>query len=131
LDLVKDRSIIEPAYNDAAGVTAAFNKNVLTRLNRELGASFDPDCFDHAAPYIEAEHRIEMRLVSRRSQVVPIEALRKSYSFKAGEYIHTENSHKYTLDSFERLANDAGLATDSYWLDSKKWFAELLLHPIT
>lgn len=131
LDLAKDRSIVEPAYNDSEGVTETFNKNVLKRINLELGGQFELDCFEHRAPYIEEEMRIEMRLVSRRNQVVSIGALNKSFAFRAGEFIHTENSHKYKLEQFETLAQQSGLAVCGAWYDSRHWFAELLLKPIS
>ncbi|HZO88157.1 MAG TPA: L-histidine N(alpha)-methyltransferase [Chthonomonadaceae bacterium] len=127
VDLLKSRRLLEAAYNDAEGVTAQFNKNLLARINQELGASFDLDAFDHAAPFIEARARIEMRLVSRRPQTVPIAALQRSYLFEEGEAIHTENSHKYSLHSFAALCHLAGLEVQTRWLDEREWFAVLLL----
>lgn len=131
VDLLKDRSIIKAAYNDAEGVTALFNKNLLSRINSELEGEFDLNAFDHYAPFVEAESRIEMRLVSRREQSVRIGALNREFKFAKGEYIHTENSHKYSLERFRALSRDAGLEVQSRWLDEKEWFAELLLSPAT
>jgi L-histidine N-alpha-methyltransferase len=130
VDLLKDRSIIKAAYNDSEGVTALFNKNLLSRINSELDGEFDLDTFDHYAPFVEGEARIEMRLVSRREQSVRIGALNREFKFKKGESIHTENSHKYSLESFGALSRAAGLAVQARWLDEKQWFAEILLSPV-
>ncbi|HLV81672.1 MAG TPA: L-histidine N(alpha)-methyltransferase [Chthonomonadaceae bacterium] len=129
IDLMKDIQIIEAAYNDSLGVTAAFNKNLLARINREMGADFDLDQFEHQAPFIEREARIEMRLVSRRRQAVCLPAEDLLLHFEAGEYIHTENSHKYTLDGFAALCATAGLEFQQTWRDARAWFAEVLLRP--
>ena len=131
VDLVKDRAVLRAAYNDASGVTAQFNKNLLTHINRELTADFDLDQFTHDAPFVEDGSRIEMRLVSRRDQTVTIEYLDMTFDIAAGEIIHTENSHKYTLDSVSRLCGPAGLELQSCWTDDREWFAELLLTPKT
>jgi len=112
-DLQKPFDILLPAYNDAEGVTAAFNLNILARINRELGAGFDLSQFQHEAIYNEAENRIEMHLRSLIRQRVPIAG--RSIAFKAGETIHTENSYKYTVAGFQRLAGEAG------WTPSKSW----------
>ena len=130
IDLIKERSILTAAYNDHAGVTDAFNKNLLVRINNELGGKFDLDAFVHEAPYIEAESRIEMHLVSHHKQSIPIAYLEQSFAFTAGERIHTENSHKYTLGSFGELCAPACLKTEAYWTDERNWFAVLLLKPI-
>lgn len=106
VDLVKDRRILETAYNDAAGITAEFNMNVLTRANRELGADVDSTAFEHRAFYNAERSRIEMHLVSRVAQSVRV--LGRSFAFAAGESIHTENSYKYTPDTFAALAREAG-----------------------
>ena len=119
------------AYNDASGVTAQFNKNLLSRINRELTADFDPEQFTHDAPFVEDQSRIEMRLVSRCEQTVSIGYLEMAFDFAAGEIIHTENSHKYTLDSIARLCAPAGLELQSCWTDDREWFAALLLQPVT
>lgn len=123
MDLIKDPAIIEPAYNDAAGVTAAFNKNILKRINQELGANFDLDAFEHEAPFVPEHSRIEMRLVSQKEQDVHISALDQTYHFKRGEYIHTENSHKFA----ELPLEGTGLKAVRSWTDSNKWFALTLL----
>ncbi len=130
IDLIKERSILTAAYNDSTGVTAAFNKNLLVRINNELGGKFALDAFEHEAPYVESESRIEMHLVSCRKQSVPIAYLEQSFNFQKDERIHTENSHKYTLDSFSELCTPACLKTEAYWMDERNWFAVLLLKPI-
>lgn len=126
-DLVKDHDILFAAYNDAAGVTAAFNKNLLARINRDLGADFDLDQFAHYAPFVEEPARIDVRLVSRCSQSVYIEALEQTAEFEEGEYIHTENSHKYTPESFATLCDAAGLVIQEEWFDERTWFEMALL----
>lgn len=130
VDLVKERSVLEAAYNDAAGVTAEFNKNLLRRINVELEANFDLDGFRHHAPFVEHEARIEMHLVSERHQTVTSRFLELSFSFDEGETIHTENSHKYTRDSLERLSRPAGLHVGDSWTDDRHWFSLMLLEPI-
>lgn len=129
VDLEKSREVLHLAYNDPAGITAEFNRNLLRRINRELGGEFDPGRFEHIAPYDEGEHRIEMRLVSLGRQTVRVNALDASYEFEDGEFIVTEWSHKYTRGAFERIAREAGLRIDREWTDSKNWFAEFLLAP--
>ncbi len=128
-DLVKASRILEAAYNDAAGVTAAFNKNLLTRINRELGATFSISEFDHCAPFIQEHSRIEMRLVSKCLQRVYINNLQREFTFEQGEYIHTEDSHKYTYQSFAEICGAAGLEIQNQWLDKHKWFAVALFKP--
>ena len=125
-DLLKDRSVIEAAYNDAAGVTAAFNKNLLARINRELGGTFTLDDFEHAAPFVEERARIEMRLISRLRQTVYISAPDGAFHFEPDEYIHTENSHKYTIGSFSQISRAAGLEMQEQWMDERAWFAVAL-----
>jgi dimethylhistidine N-methyltransferase len=112
VDLVKDASILNAAYDDAAGVTAQFNLNLLTRINRELSADFDVDAFSHRAFYNSERRRIEMHLVSGRRQTVNIAG--HVIEFAAGETIHTENSYKYTIESFGLLAQSAAW-TDGYF----------------
>ena len=129
VDLLKDRAIIEAAYNDAAGITAKFNKNLFVRINAELDADFDLDAFDHVAPFLEEHDRIEMRLVSRKQQSVRIGALNKTYHFAAGEYIHTENSHKHCPNQFRLLCRAAELEIQEQWRDARDWFSVLLLRP--
>jgi L-histidine Nalpha-methyltransferase len=126
-DRVKPARLLEAAYDDAAGVTAAFNKNLLARINRELGGRFDLEAFAHHAPFIEAAQRVEMRLVSTRAQSVRIAALDREYGFRAGEAIHTEDCHKYTPGAFGRLASAAGLAIAESWTDARGWFTLALL----
>lgn len=122
-DLVKDHQVFFDAYNDKAGVTAAFNKNLLVRINRELGGDFDFDLFDHYAPFVEEDSRIEMRLISRCDQLVYVAGLEEVFNFEPGEYIHTENSYKYTLEGFGSLCETAGMEMQDYWLDKRGWFA--------
>ena len=122
-DLVKDRQVLFDAYNDKAGVTAEFNKNLLVRINRELGADFDLGLFDHHAPFVEEHSRIEMRLISRCDQGVYVERLGQRFDFEEGEYIHTENSYKYTLEGFGSLCEAAGLKMGECYLDERGWFA--------
>lgn len=121
VDLVKDRSVLEAAYDDAAGVTAAFNLNLLHRINRELDGEIDPDAFVHRAFFNEAASRIEMHLVSRRAQSVRVAG--RGFAFAEGESIHTENSYKYTLDGFRALAARAGWASVEAWTDRDGLFS--------
>lgn len=126
-DLKKDPAVIEPAYNDAQGVTAQFNLNVLSRINQELCGNFNLSAFEHQAPWIEEFSRIEMRLVSTGEQDVEVECLDRTFHFKKGEYIHTENSHKWSAEAFGSMIDEAGLAVEERWTDSKEWFALSLL----
>jgi dimethylhistidine N-methyltransferase len=121
VDLVKDPAVLHRAYNDAAGVTAAFNKNLLVRANRELGCDFDLAAFDHYAFYDPREQRIEMHLLSRRRQVVAVCGER--FVFDEGQTLHTENSCKYTLDGFRRLARAAGFEPQAVWTDDARLFS--------
>ena len=120
-DLVKDPATLHAAYNDAEGVTAAFNLNLLARANRELGADFDLDQFAHYAFYNIAERRIEMHLVSRREQQVHLAGQR--FSFAEGESIHTENSHKFTVGGLRALAAQAGFTAGPAWVDAEGLFS--------
>src|SRR5471032_3084892 len=120
VDLVKDPSRLHAAYNDAAGVTAAFNKNLLVRANRELGADFVSDGFAHYAPYNPAARRIEMYLVSQRRQSVTVCGRR--FDFAAGEAVHTEDSHKYNEEGFAALAARAGWRLAAQWRDEDGLF---------
>jgi dimethylhistidine N-methyltransferase len=122
-DLVKDTSVLLDAYNDAAGVTAAFNLNLLERINRELGGHFDVGAFRHLAMWNQEQSRIEMHLQSVRSQLVPIDELRLCVRFAAGETIHSENSHKYTIESARAMLRGAGFAKVKTWMDERGWFA--------
>jgi dimethylhistidine N-methyltransferase len=121
VDLVKDPAVLHRAYNDAAGVTAAFNKNLLARANRELGADFDPAAFDHYAFYDPREQRVEMHLVSRRRQAVVVCGER--FVFDEGQTLHTENSCKYTVDGFRCLARTAGFEPQAVWTDEARLFS--------
>lgn len=121
VDLVKDKQVLEAAYNDRAHVTAAFNLNLLQRIRNELNCDIDPSRFVHHAFFNESESRIEMHLVSRESQDVMLEGRR--FHFEAGESLHTENSYKYTLDSFAALADSAGFACRNQWTDPQALFS--------
>ncbi len=128
VDLVKDPSMLEAAYNDPEGVTAEFNRNMLRHLNRILGADFDPVAFEHHAPWLEAEGRIEMRLVSRRDQRITFRpGLEDEPPFHLdlprGHFLVTEHSNKYTLQGFHRLTEAAGWHTVETWTDPNEWFA--------
>ena len=121
-DMKKDPSVLIPAYDDAAGVTARFNLNVLARINRELGGSFDLGRFRHVAAWNEAESRIEMHLEAREPQVVRIEALAMEVRFERGERIHTESSYKYTERMIEEMLNGAGFRRGPSFFDDRGWF---------
>lgn len=121
VDLRKDPRVIEAAYNDRKGVTAVFNRNILVRINRELGADFDTEQFAHRAFYDTALGRIEMHLVSRRDQVVRVGGM--PFFFAAGESIHTENSYKYTLPALTDLAESAGFVAKQVWADERQYFS--------
>ena len=121
-DLEKDARILEAAYNDQAELTAAFNKNLLARINRELGGNFALEAFDHRARYEAARSRIEMHLVSRREQRAWIEDLALLAEFEEGETIHTENSHKYTEAGLAKLARRACFVEELAWTDDAGWY---------
>jgi dimethylhistidine N-methyltransferase len=121
VDLKKDARMLIEAYNDAAGVTAAFNLNLLARANRELGADFDRSAFRQEAIYDPLKGRVEMRLVSLREQTVEILGLR--FQFRVGERIHTENSYKFSFEQFSALACVAGWRVSRSWTDARGWFA--------
>jgi len=121
VDLVKDVNVLNAAYNDAAGVTAAFNRNVLERINRELGGDFDPKSFEHHAIYNGHKHRVEMHLASVKRQKVHLDG--ETIDFRAGETIHTENSYKYSIRSFGALARGAGWKPLAVWTDANEYFA--------
>jgi dimethylhistidine N-methyltransferase len=126
VDLVKDESTLLAAYDDTAGVTAAFNRNLLVRLNRELDAEFDPEAFAHRAVWNDAASRIEMHLMSHKAQQVRVGALGSKVAFAAGESIHTENSYKYTPGQAETLLAEAGFCPEATWTDPRGWFAVCL-----
>ena len=121
IDLQKDVPVIERAYNDDAGVTAEFNLNMLSRLNQEFGANFNPDRFRHQAVYDEDFGRMELKLVSECEQIVHIE--NASFHFEKGEALLTEHSHKYTHAQFRRMAHDAGFVVDVVWTDPAQLFS--------
>jgi dimethylhistidine N-methyltransferase len=121
VDLKKDAAVLHAAYNDAQGVTAAFNLNVLRRINEELGADFDLQAFEHRAFYNAPAGRIEMHLVSTREQTVRIGS--RAFVFAAGETIHTENSYKYSVPEFQTLAREAGFEPEHCWVDPQRLFS--------
>jgi L-histidine Nalpha-methyltransferase len=127
IDLQKDPAVLVSAYDDARGVTAAFNLNLLSRINRELGGDFDLAQFRHRAVFNEAEGRVEMHLVSRTEQTVHLDG--HTIDIAAGEGVQTENCYKYTRDGFAELAARAGLAVEAAWTDDRDWFAVVLLKP--
>jgi len=120
VDLQKDRPVLERAYNDSSGVTAEFNKNLLARVNRELGADFDLRRWQHHAIYNSAEGRIELYLISEIAQVVRIAG--RDFDFRAGEQILTEYSYKHTIPGFIGLARQAGFHFEQVWTDDARWF---------
>jgi dimethylhistidine N-methyltransferase len=120
-DLVKDPAVLHAAYNDAQGVTAAFNLNLLARANRELGADFDLQRFWHSAFYNAAQQRIEMHLVSRERQQVRLAG--EQYTLDEGEALHTENSYKFSIDGLRRLARQAGFEPGPAWTDPQRLFS--------
>jgi dimethylhistidine N-methyltransferase len=121
VDLVKDPAILNAAYNDAAGVTAAFNLNLLERINRELDGGFKLEKFCHRAFYNREKQRVEMHLVSLARQKVRV--MGKLIDFRRGETIHTENSYKYTVELFRSHARSAGWTPAAFWLDEQKYFS--------
>jgi len=125
VDLRKPKSILEPAYDDALGVTAAFNLNLLLRINRELGGNFNISQFAHLAFYDEERGRIEMHLVARDAQQVRIGDYEAT--FESGETIHTENSYKYDDAMLEAIAHASGFSIERKWTDARGWFADVLL----
>jgi dimethylhistidine N-methyltransferase len=121
VDLIKDEDVLHDAYNDSAGVTAAFNRNLLARINRELGANFDLASFEHHAFFNRELRRIEMHLASLKRQRISV--CGASISFRAGETIHTESSYKYTVEMFQCLARGVGWTPLTVWTDSKTYFS--------
>jgi dimethylhistidine N-methyltransferase len=121
VDLEKDERLLYRAYNDNAGVTARFNLNLLDRINRELSGNFDLAAFTHRAIYNRERHRMEMHLISRRAQTVWVQG--KTFSFRAGESIHTENSYKYSLARFTALARGSGWIPRHSWTDADAMFS--------
>jgi L-histidine Nalpha-methyltransferase len=129
-DLVKDTSVLLPAYDDTQGVTARFNKNVLARINRELGGNFDLDLFRHVALWNPQRSRIEMHLESTLDQAVKIKLVGLEVPFKKGERIHTENSYKYTVPGVRDFLLSTGFEIESTWTDEKSWFGTHLARAI-
>lgn len=127
VDLRKSTDILLPAYDDALGVTAAFNLNVLLRINQELGGGFDLAAFRHRARWNDEQSRIEMHLESRTGQTVTIRSLGLEIHFAAGETIHTESSYKLDLGQVESLAAASGFAVRRTWMDGRGWFVSSLL----
>ena len=121
-DFAKSPKVLIPAYDDAQGVTAAFNKNVLARINRELDANFDLDAFRHVALWNRRCSRMEMHLESTIAQQVFIPMLDMDLSFAEGERIHTENSYKYTDEMIESILRESGFKLEQSWQDRRKWF---------
>ena len=121
VDLVKDHQVLNAAYDDALGVTAAFNKNILARCNRELGTLFNLNAFNHSAFFNALENRVEMHLTSTINQTIQVRD--HTFRFKKDETIHTENSYKYTLDGFSDLAKSAGFKPIQSWTDPNKYFS--------
>ncbi len=128
VDLKKDVQVLEEAYNDKKGVTAAFNLNLLRRINREVGGAFRLDLFEHRACYNTEQGRIEMHLVSLSDQTVRVGDAK--VFFQRGETIHTENSYKYSLDGFARLAGSAGFEAEGVWTDADQLFSVHLLRVV-
>ena len=121
VDLKKDAAILNAAYNDSAGITAEFNLNILRHINRELGVDFDLDGFTHDARWLPEEGRVEMHLVSKRDQTVRLDG--HVFEFAQGESIHTEDSHKYTIEEFHALAAEAGWRAFRHWTDADNLFS--------
>jgi dimethylhistidine N-methyltransferase len=121
VDLIKPVEVLNAAYNDAKGITAKFNLNLLVRINRELGATFKLDTFAHRAFYNRERHRVEMHLASLKRQKVRVAG--ESIDFRAGETIHTENSYKYSIASLGALARGAGWQPAGVWTDARKYFS--------
>ena len=126
-DRRKSAAILELAYDDPLGVTSAFNRNLLVRMNRELGANFDLHSFSHRAFFNAGQSRVEMHLVSTTRQRVRLDALDLDIEFREGETIHTENSYKYDDETLAMLAARAGFTLEASWLDSRRWFTDILL----
>ena len=126
-DLKKDHHVLEAAYNDAHGVTSAFSRNILARINRELGGHFDLRTFRHRALYNHEQSRIEIHLESDRSQTIRIDRLDLQVQFAEGELIHAENSYKYDLNDIAGLALQSGFKRERTWLDQQEQFSSNLL----
>jgi L-histidine N-alpha-methyltransferase len=130
VDLKKDRAVLERAYNDTGGVTARFNLNLLQRINREFGGHFDPSAFGHLAFYNEDAGRIEMHILSRQAQTVPIDRLGISVDFAQGETIHTENSYKLSKEDIGKLADRSGFRLEHHWRDGRGLYSVNVFGPM-
>ncbi len=126
VDLKKDVLILEAAYNDSKGVTAEFNKNMLVHLNRKIGSDFNPELYEHKSVWVDNPGKIEMRLISKEDHQVKV--MDEVFDIKKGEYIHTENSHKYSLDEFEDIASP-WFNVVKVWTDEKEYFSVQYLEP--
>ncbi len=126
-DLKKNAAVLERAYNDPTGVTSSFNKNVLARINRELGGHFDLDAFAHVSRYDAERGSVDSYLVAQRGATVAIDALELAVHFRAAETIHTESSHKFDAEDIARLASDSGFRVERTWTDDAHRFAVSLL----
>jgi L-histidine N-alpha-methyltransferase len=126
-DMVKDAQTLRAAYNDAEGVTAAFNKNILTRIARDLGGAISLDSFDHEAIWNAQRSRIEMHLRSRRNQRIHLPKANLEVNLAEGETIHTENSYKFTVERIRQMVSEAGWQLEQTWQDDQKWFGLHLL----
>ena len=129
IDLRKDHDTLVAAYDDARGVTARFNRNLLARINAELGGQFDLDAFDHVARYDGESGRVSMHLVSRAPPTVAIDALDLEVDFAEGEEIHTEDSYKYSLEEVSALAEASGFRIAAQWLDASEGYSLSLFAP--
>lgn len=121
VDLIKSTDVLNAAYNDAAGITAQFNMNLLARINRELGGTFDLNAFEHHAFYNRERHRIEMHLASLKRQKVKVAG--ETIEFRAGETVHTENSYKYSIESLQALARGVGWLPGGVWIGARNYFS--------
>lgn len=126
-DMLKNPDVLHAAYKDAQGVTAEFNRNVLARINRELGGQFDVEAFQHVAFWNAERSRIEMHLESRMRQQVWVRDLGVKFNFAEGERIHTENSYKFTKDSIAEMIAKGGFHLEKTWTDPKRWFSVVLV----
>jgi L-histidine Nalpha-methyltransferase len=129
IDLQKNKNVLEAAYNDKEGITARFNLNLLTRINRELGGEFNLDCFVHQAFYNSFYKRVEMHLVSTKDQQVYVGRLGQTFSFDKNETIHTENSYKYSAEEIKQMAEDSQFILKRNFVDEKRWFNVALFSP--
>lgn len=126
VDLKKDIEVLEAAYNDSKGITTAFNKNMLVHLNREIESDFDPDLFEHLAVWEEDPGRIEMRLIAKEAHQIQVDD--QVFEMQKGEYIHTENSHKYSLEEFEEIVSP-WFNVVKVWTDENQYFSVQYLEP--